>query len=151
MQSFFFITPDQPANILNKAKEKGIDTGKIIITKAIRKQMPVMLSLSNIALFFIKPVYSKMASSPTKMGELLSLGIPFIANSGVGDIDDFMGEYNVGLLVKDFTETEYNEVVGTLPRLMALKKENIRQAAITNYSLSRGVESYLSIYGQLTK
>jgi len=148
---FFFITPDQPAHILNKANEKGIDTGKIIITKATRDQMPVMLSLSNIALFFIKPVYSKMASSPTKMGELLSLGIPFIANSGVGDIDDFMAENNVGLLVKDFTKAEYNKVVVNLPRLMALRKENIRQAAITNYSLNRGVESYLSIYGQLTK
>jgi len=43
--------------------------------------------LSNASLFFIKPVWSKKASSPTKLAELMGLGIPVFSNSGVGDVD----------------------------------------------------------------
>ena len=80
--------------------------------------MPVLLSLSTLSLFFIKPAYSKKASSPTKMGELMSMGIPFITNSGVGDIDLLVNEYKVGIAIKDQTKAAYGEAIESIPALL---------------------------------
>ena len=148
---FLFITHDNPEKILDAAEKKHIDTKKIIITKASREQMPVFLSLSHIALFFIKPVYSKMASSPTKMGEIMSMGIPFITNSGVGDIDAFVERTGAGLLVRDFSDASYNEVIKKIPALLHLSPELVRSQAMEEYSLTRGISIYKKIYDQLTK
>ncbi|MEI9956314.1 MAG: hypothetical protein WDM90_08440 [Ferruginibacter sp.] len=49
--------------------------------------MPLLLSLSQFSVFFIKPCYSKQSSSPTKHGEIMAMGIPLITNSGVGDVE----------------------------------------------------------------
>ncbi|HNW70335.1 MAG TPA: glycosyltransferase [Bacteroidales bacterium] len=147
---FLFITHDSPEKILDTARAKHIDTKKIIITKASREQMPVLLSLSHIALFFIKPVYSKMASSPTKMGEIMSMGIPFITNSGVGDIDTFVERTGSGLLVRDFTNSNYNEVIEKISLLLQLHPESIRSKAMAEYSLDQGINIYKKMYHQLT-
>ena len=90
--------------VLSKAKEKGFDTSKIIIQSANREEVPTMVSLSDVSLFFIKPVFSKKASSPTKMGEILNLNIPIVCNSDVGDDDLVMNEILPEYLVKEFSE-----------------------------------------------
>jgi glycosyltransferase involved in cell wall biosynthesis len=146
---FLFITLDDPEKIISVARSKDIDTGKIIICKAKRSEMPLLLSLSTLSLFFIKPAYSKKASSPTKMGELMSMGIPFITNSGVGDIDKLVNEYKTGILIKDHTETGYHEAIKSIPALLEQDTEICRNVAKTKYSLDFGVASYYQIYNQL--
>jgi glycosyltransferase involved in cell wall biosynthesis len=146
---FLFITPENPEKILSVSKSKNLDTGKIIIYKAKRHEMPSLLSVSNISLFFIRPVYSKKASSPTKMGELMSMGLPFITNSGVGDIDQLINEYKIGITVKDFTETAYLETIKAIPTLLENDKEVSKNVAKPKYSLQYGIELYLKIYNQL--
>ncbi len=146
---FLFITLDDPEKIISVAKSKKIDTEKIIICKAERSEMPFLLSLSTLSLFFIKPAYSKKASSPTKMGELMSMGIPFITNSGVGDIDSLVNQYKTGIVIKDQTETAYREAIKSIPALLEQDTEIIRNVAKTKYSLDFGVASYYNIYNQL--
>jgi len=144
-----FITPDDPEKILSASRKKNIDPIKIIICKAKRSEMPVLLSLSALSLFFIKPAYSKKASSPTKMGELMSMGIPFISNSGVGDIDKLVNDFKVGIAIKDQTEAEYQKAIGLIPSLLEQDSEVSRNVAKTLYSLENGVASYRKIYDQI--
>jgi glycosyltransferase involved in cell wall biosynthesis len=146
---FLFITLDDPEKIISESKSKNIGTSKIIICKAKRAEMPILLSLSTLSLFFIKPAYSKKASSPTKMGELMSMGIPFITNSGVGDIDKLVNEYKIGIVVKDQTEASYREAIGSIPALLEQDSEISKNVAKTKYSLEYGVTSYYKIYNQL--
>ena len=73
--------------------------------------MPSYIGVSDFSIFFILPVFSKKASSPTKMGEIMNLGIPIICNSGVGDVDNIMKACMPELLVKDFDKKEYNRIV----------------------------------------
>jgi glycosyltransferase involved in cell wall biosynthesis len=146
---FLFITPENPEKILSVSKGKHIDDGKIIIYKANRSEMPALLSLSDISLFFIKPAYSKKASSPTKMGELMSMGIPFITNSGVGDIDQLVNEYKIGITITDQTESGYQEAIKAISALIANDNKISKSVAKTKYSLEYGIELYLRIYNQL--
>ena len=99
-----FITREPKEMVLSEAKKKGLDTSKIIIQSANREEVPTMVSLSDVSLFFIKPVFSKKASSPTKMGEILNLNIPIVCNSDVGDDDLVMNEILPEYLVKEFSE-----------------------------------------------
>ena len=81
----FFITNDNPNNILQKASAKGISKEACIISSSPRKKVPTYLALSDWAIFFIQPLFSKAGSSPTKQGEIMGMEIPLICNSGVGD------------------------------------------------------------------
>ncbi|MEO6133554.1 MAG: glycosyltransferase, partial [Ginsengibacter sp.] len=63
-----FISPHRHDEIKNAAVSAGIPLENLIITKAKRNEVPVLLSFSSYSLFFIKPCYSKLSSSPTKHG-----------------------------------------------------------------------------------
>ncbi len=146
---FLFITHEDKRSILNAANGTGIPAEHIIIRKALHREVPELLSLSHLSLFFIKPVYSKKASSPAKQGEIMSMGIPIICNSNIGDIDQIIRDSNAGAIVRSFTHEDYDFVIENIPALLQLPKEKIRKAAIEIFSLSKGIEKYNKIYTAL--
>lgn len=147
---FLFITSENKTEISEKAGMKNISADDIIVQKADRKDVPVLLSLSHISIFFIKPVFSKSASSPTKMGEIMGMGIPLICNSGVGDVDDIMIDSGAGILLNSFEEEEYLKAIEKLEKILIIPPENIRKYAEKYFSLSDGVKKYNSIYKSLS-
>ena len=141
-----FITREPKEMVLSEAKKKGLDTSKIIIQSANREEVPTMVSLSDVSLFFIKPVFSKKASSPTKMGEILNLNIPIVCNSDVGDDDLVMNEILPEYLVKEFSNEEYERVIGKLLENQNIPNTELRQYASDFFSLNKGVETYSTIF-----
>jgi len=147
---FLFITGDDKEMIHSSAKSRDVDTEDIIVEKASRNEVPTYLSLSNTSIFFIKPVFSKQASSPTKMGELMSMGIPLVCNKGVGDVDAIMEDSKAGYMVHDFTKGEYAAAVEYLKNMDEFyNKETARDAAEKYYSLDKGIKLYCSVYDEL--
>jgi len=146
---FLFITHEDPKSILRKAKQRNIPEENISIRKAIHYEVPTLLSLSNLSLFFIKPVYSKKASSPAKQGEIMSMGIPIICNSNIGDIDQIIRDSEAGAIVRSFTEEDYDFIINQIPQLLELSKDKIRKAAIEIFSLEKGTMKYNNIYQSL--
>lgn len=146
---FLFITPDNKDIIIEKAKEKNIDISKLIILKSDRKDVPTYISVSNISLFFIKPVFSKKASSPTKLAELLSMGIPVISNSGYGDINEIFENSKIGYLIKNFTEKEYKSVCEKLLYSSDFNKDILKETSNNLFSLQSGIERYNKVYSYL--
>jgi glycosyltransferase involved in cell wall biosynthesis len=146
---FLFITPDDKSIIYEKADAKKISRDKLIIQSASRKEVPLYLSLSQLSLYFIKPVYSKKASSPTKTGEIMALGIPIVTNSGIGDSDNIIMDSGSGVLIHAFTNEEYNRIINQIDVLLAADKTKITAAAQKYFSLEKGVESYNRIYKKL--
>jgi len=143
---FLFITGEEPQQIFYAARKAYIDPTSIIVVKAARNEVPLYLSLSDISIFFIKPVFSKKASSPTKQAEIMSMGIPFITNQGIGDTDQIVKETGVGILVDDFTEEAYDGAISQIPALLKKAPESIRQCALDYFNLETGVEKYHEIY-----
>jgi glycosyltransferase involved in cell wall biosynthesis len=58
---------------------------RIKVVSATRKEVPGLLNVSDMAIMFIKPTYSKKASSATKLGELLAMGIPVCEVQSAGE------------------------------------------------------------------
>jgi len=144
-----FITREPKEMVLSKAQEKGIDSSRIIIQPASREDVPTMVSLSDASLFFIKPVFSKKASSPTKMGEILNLNIPIVCNTGVGDDDLVMNAILPEYLVKEFSNKEYERIIETLLENQNKPNVGLRGYATDFFSLDKGVETYFSIFSNI--
>jgi glycosyltransferase involved in cell wall biosynthesis len=143
---FLFITPDEPKSILDAAEKRGIPADRFAIDRAKREEVPTFLSLANAAIFFIKPVFSKSGSSPTKHGEMLGMGLPVIANSGVGDVDSIIEDTKSGILVQEFTNEAYETAVAKIDELLKIPISTLQAAAQKYYSLEEGVERYDSVY-----
>jgi glycosyltransferase involved in cell wall biosynthesis len=146
---FFFITKDNPQLIIEKVKSKKIDISAIKIKPSSREMMPSYIGASNFSIFFILPVFSKKASSPTKMGEIMNLGIPIVCNSGVGDVDEIMGKSMPELLVKDFSNNEYDRVIDLITNNYKPNQKSIVETSHSYYSLEKGIDKYKEVYKEI--
>jgi len=143
---FKFITTEQPAVILNKAFARNINIEHFEISSAKRIDVPSELSKIDIGIFFIKPVFSKQASSPVKQGEFMAMGIPVVANSGVGDTDNIINKYKSGILVNEFSKEEYDGVVSKIAGIIQMDNKEILKGANEYFSLNIGVDTYNKVY-----
>ena len=145
---FLFVTRDNPAPIMTAAAERGIATDRLVIRPASRAEVPQLLAGADYGLFFIKPCFSKRASSPTKLGEFLAMGIPVITNAGVGDVDEIIAESGAGVLVNRFHDADYCaaiEAMDSLPK----QPESWRSRARRWFDLEQGLAAYSDVYDQL--
>ena len=147
--TFLWITKDDSSSIIDAAKIRGIENS-ITIQPSERKGLPKLLSVCDASIFFIKPMFSKKASSPTKMAELLGMGIPLICNSDVGDTDEIVKKENVGIVINEFQENSYSKAVEEFEKVLNIPKQHLREIAQKHFSLEMGVKSYSKIYEALT-
>jgi glycosyltransferase involved in cell wall biosynthesis len=90
---------------------KGIRETDCLVTSATPAEVPRYLRAADVALSFIKPCYSKQASSPTKVAEYLAAGLPVVSNAGIGDLDELIGGERIGVILRDFTPQAYEKAL----------------------------------------
>lgn len=140
---FLFVTGEKPEYILQEAIKKDLKPDDFIITSVLHDQVPIHISLFDQSVFFIRPSYSKKASSPTKQGEIMAMGVPLVCNSGVGDTDEIVLKYNSGKVISEFTDEEYRKVI---EENTVFDSEEITKGAKDYFALEEGVIRYLSVY-----
>ena len=143
---FLVITHTPKEVVLEKITALQLDEKDFIITQVARKDVPALVKASDINISFIRPVFSKISSSPTKLGEVLSMGIPVICNSGVGDVKQIVETADAGYVVDNFTREDFEKAIHSIPHLMAKDPSSIRNAIEEFFSLDKGIQSYLSAY-----
>lgn len=144
---FLFITHDSKEKILALAASTGIEEEAIRVIPAARNDVPLMLSISDWNIFFIKDAYSKKASSPTKQGEVMAMGVPVICND-IGDTGDIVTQYKSGIVISSFTSENYSAAAERLLSTM-FDKPSIRKGAFNVYDLKLGIEKYSAVYGSI--
>lgn len=117
----------------------------IIVCHSRRVDIPSFISLATGALVFIKPAFSKKASSATKCAEILAMGVPVLSNTGWGDVD-FYEKIIPGFLTISGKE-QLREAVHKL--IKGADANEIRDKSSHYFSLSHGVELYSDIYARL--
>jgi glycosyltransferase involved in cell wall biosynthesis len=142
---FFFITGHAPEEILRLASLYGVPSEAIRIKAAERSEVPGYLSVSDWSVFFIRDAYSKKASSPTKQGEIMAMGIPIVCND-IGDTGAIIEKTGAGIVVGGFNEKEYTHAAGLLEKYTGCEKEKIRQGAFRFYDLQGAVGLYSGVY-----
>lgn len=114
------------------------------------EDIPSYLSGCKAGLMFIQP-YRKFASSPIKLGECLSCGVPVVINAGIGDTEEFLSRHAVGVVVRSFRQPDYQE---SFSRLLALLRDpdlprRCRDTALAELPLSLALDRYGAIYRSL--
>ncbi len=144
---FLFITPEHPDHILERAKAKGISSESIIIKKSAHNMVPAYMLTFDFSIFFIKPTFSKSASSPTKQAELMAMGIPIICNAGVGDTDTIVMEHCAGIVIRNLDNASYKQ---QLDKGILFDSLKATKAAQNDFSLNEGVARYQKVYESLS-
>ena len=73
-----------------------------------------------------------MSSSPTKLGEVLAMGIPVIVNTGVGDVEANIAQTGAGIVLRAFNKAEYARAVESIPALL-MKQPLISETKLRKY------------------
>jgi glycosyltransferase involved in cell wall biosynthesis len=122
----------------------------IVSASSSYSEMPLYLSIAKAAIFFIKPAYSKIASSPTKMAECWAMDLPIITNAGIGDNDLYFNQHHGGILINDFNNASYNQALDNYLELSKQSK-NYRDIALNYFDSKMAIEKYTKIYDSLAK
>ena len=144
---FLLITHDNSHSFKSYWQKQGLPLELLIYVQATREEVPYYLALSHLAVFFINPVFSKIASSPTKMAEIILMDIPFVTNPHIGDINELIGQTTLGKLVDGFTTDKY---LSAIKEILSDTKPLGKNTLKHYFSLQRGVAIYQEVYTQLT-
>jgi len=137
--------------ILEMISDLKLSQQSVTLVSVEHKRVPEMMSRMSAGIFFIKPLYSKQASAPTKLGEFLACGIPCLVNHGVGDMTNIVQQNNVGTAINNFESCTLTEGIEELIKLVEDDSisERCRVVAKTEFSLEQGVIDYSKIYDSL--
>jgi glycosyltransferase involved in cell wall biosynthesis len=144
---FFLVTPCEPDIIIAKAKQIGIAAHDILIKEATRAQVPMFMKASDITLSFIRPSYSKISSSPTKLGEVMAMGIPVVTNGDIGDVEEIVTDR--GLVLQKMNTLSFQKATQSIATLLNISPIDIRSRAIEWFDLKKGVEQYKRVYAAI--
>ena len=142
---FLFLTKDDPKTIHVKAAKLNINVQDISVHAVEREQLPTYLHISNASVFFIRPTFSKSASSPTKHGELLAASIPVVCNA-VGDLGEILRQAKTGVQVESFDDDAFHTAA---KELLSSTFYGFEGVAAEYYSLAKATEHYLQLYSSL--
>lgn len=93
---------------------------------------------------------SLAAAMPTKIGEFLACGRPIVVNKGLGDMDQFIEEFNAGVIL-DGTPTNLINGALKLANLLSDMETPYRCRALAEkyFSMDLGADKYLNLYSQI--
>ena len=141
------LTPRPDPSLTQALKDMAPHTYDIQLLT--HEEVPKALRTMHASLCFIKPVGSKKASCPTKVGESLACGVPVVITKDIGDCDQLIERKRVGVVVSDLSKEGYRKAVEQLITLTQEGQDLVRRCrrvAADLFDLERGVEVYLSLY-----
>src|SRR2546421_2160341 len=146
------LTQSQPEMMSGPLRALGVADKDYLIRRVAPADVPRYLRAGDVSISFIKPCYSKQASSPTKIAEALASGLPIISNSGIGDLDAMIEGDRVGAIVREFNDAAYLEALSVVDAM--LQHESIsarcRASAVNRFDLATvGGPRYLRLYKRL--
>jgi glycosyltransferase involved in cell wall biosynthesis len=154
------VVPNARLHIVNKGSHDyiyeyldnaGISKESYIVEESDHVGVVKAMQSMDAGIFIIKPLYSKISSMPTKLGEFLACGVPCICNSGVGDVDEIINNKNIGIVLNSFDRDKKRESIDSLLKLISnpQTKRRCREVASQYFSLEGGINAYNDIYHSL--
>jgi glycosyltransferase involved in cell wall biosynthesis len=144
---FLFVSNEPEEKIIKEVEIRKIPLTSIRVISCLHHDVPQYISLFDVSIYFILPAYSKKASSPTKQGELMSLGIPIICNANVGDSDKIILETDSGWVVNEFEKEAYISVIQSLSK--TFNKDHIIHTSYKIFDLKRGAMQFKNMYDKV--
>jgi glycosyltransferase involved in cell wall biosynthesis len=97
---------------------RGIEPSDFTVTAVEHHRLGELLGAADAAIALIRPVPSKIASSPTKIAECLAAGLPVVATD-IGDVKALLEGTGTGVVLSDFSTRGYRSAAADLASLLA--------------------------------
>ncbi|MFL5902036.1 MAG: glycosyltransferase [Solirubrobacterales bacterium] len=146
---FLVVTQADPAPMLRELDRCEIGPADYRVLRAEPGEIGRYLAAADVGLSFVRPCFSKIASSPTKIGEYLAAGLPIVSTAGIGDVDALLRENSVGALVEDLSSAGYEVAATTVRQLRQDPAARRRCATVARENLSLrevGIPRYDALY-----
>ena len=121
-------------------------SARLHVRAATRVEVPALIGAVDVMLSFIKPAYSKMASSPTKLAEAFACGVPVICNPGIGDVDKLVDDLFAGVVVDIADPVALREVSTQLEAVREMGGHDLRDRAARALGLPLAADRYKRVY-----
>lgn len=105
---------------------------------------------SDIAFSLRSPSFAMKAVSPIKVGEYLLCGIPIITNTGIGDMDEILGNKECAFLINNLEDIPFDAInnwIEKTARNPEVKYES-RNIGLNYFSLEKSVKTYHEVIEQ---
>jgi glycosyltransferase involved in cell wall biosynthesis len=146
---FVVLSQSDPEIIEREFARAGIGGDDFRITRAEPADVGRYLQAADYGISFVRPCFSKISSSPTKVGEYLAAGLPVVSTAGIGDVDELLERNRVGVVVRELSPSAY-EVAAREALELARDpgtRERCRAAARERLSLAHvGIPRYDELY-----
>lgn len=93
---------------------------------------------------------SLKAAMPTKIAEFLACGRPVVVNRGLGDFDEYLSEFNAGVIL-DGTHQDCKEKAQILLDLLSSPDtpDRCRALAKKHFDIKEGAQKYMDVYDKM--
>lgn len=151
------IVSNENPEIFDKiAADKGVDRNSYFVRSARPEEVSGYLSAADAGLAFMRKVESERGSSPIKIAEYLSVGLPVIITDGVGDCSAMVENDSIGVVVNQDDESEFGDAFDKLESLWAEPPQSIalrcRRTAEREFSMREvGLTRYKKVYDRIRR
>ena len=138
----------------NESNEKKINVGEervLLSTQSAMAQLIPNYSFG-VSICKLNAGPSLSAAMPTKIGEFLACGRPIVVNKGLGDMDDFIKEFDAGVIL-DGDTGNLKRSAAELIQLVSDPETPIRCRALAEkyFNIDVGANKYLNIYSRMSR
>jgi len=141
---FICVTPDTEIAV-SLAKEYNLNHNKNLIGFVKNSDINSYLNAADIGLIFREDMATNKFSSPTKVAEYLTAGLPVIISEGIGDYSEFVKKEGLGAVVKNDT----NSIVSNIAAVKALNRSMIAKRGSASFSKQNLMLRYFEIYNTI--
>jgi glycosyltransferase involved in cell wall biosynthesis len=140
------VSRQRPTRFHTVLRAHGCD-GELIAVSADRDQMPALVRCAHAGVLFYRDVPSAIACMPTKLGELLAAGLPFLSNA-IADVPRIVEGGDVGLTVDRFDDAALSAAAEALLDLALAPETAVRARARAQrwFALEDAVDAYDALY-----
>jgi glycosyltransferase involved in cell wall biosynthesis len=145
------VTQSDATELREVLRQRRVPAADVTITRCEPAEIGALTAAATAGLALIKPSPSKVSSSPTKIGEYLAAGLPVVATSGVGDVDDQLRNGGVGVLLADCSPEGLRAGARELAALLE-RHDPARSVAVAREQLAletTGIPRYEAVYQAL--
>jgi hypothetical protein len=147
----FIVCSHEPYNIYrNFLMNNNLENDNQIIYDSLsRNEIPKVLSIADYSIFFCKEGFSRKATSPTRLAEILGCGLKVVINSGIGDTKELIENNNLGFVFNNFREDEFIRFKEFFKYEKNYDKKAIHTISYNNFDVKYGIDKYCSVYNKI--
>lgn len=152
---FLVVTPTKLESVYELFDQEGVHKNDymLIESKLTLEEVNRHIGVADIGLSAVPPTPSQKYRSPTKVGEYLMCGVPFITSKGVSEDDLYAKMHNVGVVLEEFNEENIVKAVDEIKMLLQeskkAQKERCRKVGVEYRSKQHVVDVLENVYSKL--